>query len=215
VIDSLSASIGASMNDDETGNQFWDAVSALAIPALVIAHKSADASRTRARRVFGSMMHEARPRVIWNIEVATEGGYMVMECFKDSDYGLDGIKTAWDVEFTTPGEFQAPSRVYFNPIDPNSVVLDEDEEERPRRRGERQLNDPQTRRVLLRTVIDERGGLTAADAYIVLESAGMSTDLRRIRDDLAWLERNYDDIVSRDVPSAGGRPAVIYEKDNE
>ena len=47
VIDSLSASIGATLVDDEAANQFWDAVAALAVPVLVVAHKSADASSRR------------------------------------------------------------------------------------------------------------------------------------------------------------------------
>ena len=133
MIDSLSASIGRSLIEDEAANRFWDAVALLGVPSLVVAHKSAEAIRSRSRRVFGSIMHEARPRVIWNVETAYDSDYLLDGVFQGQRLRPPRDQTAWEVEFTTPGEFQAASRVYFNPIPPESVVFEDDEEEQPRR----------------------------------------------------------------------------------
>jgi hypothetical protein len=207
VIDSLSASIGGSLIDEEIANRYWDAVSALGVPALVVAHKSADAIRNRRARLFGSIMHEARPRLIHNVE--TQGSYAVMECFKDSDYGLRGTKTAWEVEFETPGEFQPAHRVHFNPIPAISVVFEEDEEQ-PRRRGQPQLTEAQVRRVLLRDTLMDGGLLSPGKAQELLAEAGIEVDVRRVRDDLAHLAADYAEIEVREMPSAGGRPTLEY-----
>jgi 5S rRNA maturation endonuclease (ribonuclease M5) len=207
VIDSLSASIGGSLIDEEIANRYWDAVSALGVPALVVAHKSADSIRNRRARLFGSIMHEARPRLIHNVE--TQASYIVVDCFKDSDYGLRGIKTAWDVEFETPGEFQPAHRVRFNPIPANSVVF-EDDEEQPQRRGQPQLTEAQVRRVLLRDTLMDGASLSPTRAQELLAEAGIEVDVRRVRDDLAHLAADYSEIEAREMPSAGGRPTLEY-----
>jgi 5S rRNA maturation endonuclease (ribonuclease M5) len=208
VIDSLSASIGGSLIDEEIANRYWDAVSALGVPALVIAHKSADAIRNRRARLFGSIMHEARPRLIWNTE--TQDRYIVIECFKDSDYGLKGTKTAWEVEFETPGEFQPAHRVHFNPMPADSVTF-EDDEERPIRRGQPQLTDAQRRRVVLRDELLQTLRLSIAEGVTLLAKVGIEATETQVGRDLRSLAEDYPEIIAEEMPSTGGRPALLYQ----
>ena len=212
VIDSLSASIGRSLIEDEAANRFWDAVALLGVPTLVVAHKSAESIKARSRRVFGSIMHEARPRVIWNVETAYDSDYLLMECFKDSDYALRGTQTAWEVEFTTPGEFQAASRVYFNPIPPESVVFDDEDEEQQPRRGQPQMAEAEVRRYAVLIALQGGAELSAQNVVdLVFNQLGVSVDPRRARDDLKFLEQRHPEVVTRESPAeGGGRATIVY-----
>lgn len=98
IVDSLSAGIGGTLIDDDRSNLFWDAVRVLGVPVFVIAHKSAQAGRERNARFFGSIMHEARVRVAWNVEREEESTAVRWECFKDNATGKVGKRLAWNWE---------------------------------------------------------------------------------------------------------------------
>lgn len=125
VVDSLSAGIGGTMVDDERSNLFWDAVRVLGVPVLVIAHKSAQAGRERSARFFGSVMHEARVRVAWNVERSPDTANVRWECFKDNATGHVGKRLAWAWEMhhgsaDDPDELMAVTATGMNP---NAVDL--------------------------------------------------------------------------------------------
>jgi len=125
VIDSESAAIGGSLLDDAKTNMFWDAVQTLGIPALVIAHKSAQNIRQREARFFGSIMNENRIRMAWNLEVEDASSRVVWSCFKDSYGAKEGTKLAWEWEFVSTGDDEAETlqTTTAQPIDWRNVNL--------------------------------------------------------------------------------------------
>ena len=126
IVDSMSAAIGGSMVDDDSVNQFWTAVDMLALPALVIAHKSLQNQRQREKAFFGSAMSAARVRLAWNVETPETTTEVVWECFKDNNSGMRGRKLAWEVGFHNEG--QGMDRylhsITFDETDPNLVLFD-------------------------------------------------------------------------------------------
>lgn len=146
VIDSMSASIGgAGLVGDDSVNAFWDAVRALAVPALVLAHRSAYANRQREARFFGSVMSEARVRMAWAAEVedtvvGADVRRVLWTCFKDSNFGLSGSRLAWEWQFFNEGEHDSRhvDSVSIEAINPNAVTLaspDDDDATPTRRHG--------------------------------------------------------------------------------
>ncbi len=126
VVDSMSAAIGGSMVDDDRVNRFWDAVRAIGLPALVIAHKSVDNVRRREKRFFGSVMNEARVRMAWNVEREPDTTRVLWECFKGSNGRHHGTRLAWAWEFTADGEDDTETLqvVKAQGIDPQNVNLE-------------------------------------------------------------------------------------------
>jgi hypothetical protein len=129
VIDSMSAAIGAGMVDDDAVNGFWDGVRSLGVPALVLAHKSADSINQRRKRFFGSIMSEARVRMAWNGEKAEDGSAVKWQCFKDNNTGHIGNELAWELDFETIGERDERQldRISFLGVNPKNVLLDPEE----------------------------------------------------------------------------------------
>jgi hypothetical protein len=127
IIDSMSASIGGGMVDDDTVNAFWDAVRLLDVPALVIAHKSAENISKRKARFFGSVMSEARVRMAWNVEKAEQSEHILWECFKDNNTGQMRKRLAWEVDFLSEGsgEDRQLGAVTFTGVKPHDVLLTE------------------------------------------------------------------------------------------
>lgn len=126
VIDSLSAGIGGSLVDDALANLFWDSVRVLGVPALVIAHKSAEKGRRRQTGFFGSVMHEARVRVGWNIEAEANDSGTRWECFKDNVAGKNGKRMAWHWDFTYGTEDGPEVLMAVTPrgVNPNDIDLE-------------------------------------------------------------------------------------------
>ena len=104
IIDSLSAAVGGSLVDDELANQFWNALSSLETPALVLAHKSQEAIRRNHQRVFGSVMHENRSRMLWDAYREPESHLVRWEVVSDNNTGRQGHKVAWRVNVANTGE---------------------------------------------------------------------------------------------------------------
>jgi hypothetical protein len=104
VVDSMSAAIGGSMIEDDRVNQFWDAIRAIDLPTLVLAHKSVDNIKRRERRFFGSIMNEARVRMAWNAERQPGTTRVLWECFKDSNGKHHGNRLAWTWTFNADPE---------------------------------------------------------------------------------------------------------------
>lgn len=123
IVDSLSAAVGGSLVDDELANKFWNAVSRLGVPALVLAHKSAEAIRKGHQRVFGSVMHENRSRMLWDAYRDTDSPRVKWEIVSDNNTGRTGDKLAWQVDITNEGEY--PERhldtVNFTAVNPDNV----------------------------------------------------------------------------------------------
>jgi len=144
VVDSLSAGIGGTLIDDERANLFWDAIRVLGVPAFVIAHKSAQAGRERNARFFGSVMHEARVRVAWNVERADDDDTVRWDCFKDNATGRAGKRLAWtwDAHNGTDEDPDALMAMAANGVNPNNVNLE------PRPEGGPQGPSPQQMRIL-------------------------------------------------------------------
>ena len=126
IIDSMSAAIGASLKEDDSTNAFYDAVRLLDRPTLVLAHKSAENIKKRARRFFGSIMSEVRLRMAWNAERVD--GAVVWECFKDNDTGLKGKKLAWQIDFGSTGQDEDArlESVAVRSVKPSAVDLREE-----------------------------------------------------------------------------------------
>jgi hypothetical protein len=134
VIDSMSASIGGGLIDDDVVNGFWDAIRILGIPALVLAHKSAENIKKREARFFGSIMSEARIRYAWNGEATRNGDTVVWSVFKDNNMGHLRTKLAWRVEITQEGDNEdrhmtevhlagiSPHDIHQPPDEPNTTV---------------------------------------------------------------------------------------------
>lgn len=123
VIDSLSAAIGGSLVDDEAARLFWNATSALRVPALVLAHKSSEAIRKGYKQPFGSVMHRNRPRMIWDA-VRQEGEPLVRwEVVDDNNSGRKGQRLAWRINIATEGEHEDErlASVTFQGVNPNDV----------------------------------------------------------------------------------------------
>lgn len=125
IIDSVSAAIGGSLLEDDRVNQFWDAVRALGVPALVIAHKSKESSRKRESTIFGSIMNEARIRMGWNVETLPHSTTVRWDCFKDSNGSLLYHRMAWQWEFVNQGAYEDAvlETVQATPVDPKNVAL--------------------------------------------------------------------------------------------
>ena len=148
VVDSMSASIGgAGLVGDDSVNGFWDAIRAMGVPALVLAHKSAQSGRTGEARFFGSVMSEARVRMAWNVETEkpAEGDTtrrVLWTCFKDNNHGSRGNRLAWEWSFFTEGEHddRRIDAVTIDALNPNAVSLAEaDQGQKPRGPGETHL----------------------------------------------------------------------------
>ena len=106
VLDSMSAGAGGSLLDDVVVNGYFDAVRLLGVPALVLLHKSAENIKAKRARAFGSIMHEVRVRMAWNVEKARDGDAVVWQVFKDNNTGRVGNKLAWRVALTQEGDDQ-------------------------------------------------------------------------------------------------------------
>lgn len=134
VIDSESAAIGGTMVDDDRVNRFWDAVRAIGLPALVIAHKSVANVKAREARFFGSIMNEARVRMAWNVEVEPDTTNVLWECFKDSNGRMMKHRAAWEWTFTNSGEAENSllEVVTAVALDPRNVNLRRSDDEEPR-----------------------------------------------------------------------------------
>lgn len=129
VIDSMSASIGGGLTDDDVVNSFWDAIRILGIPALVLAHKSAENIKRREARIFGSIMSEARIRYAWNGEATRNGDTVTWTVFKDNNMGHLNTKLAWRIEITQEGdnEDRHMTEVYLAGISPHDIHQSPDE----------------------------------------------------------------------------------------
>lgn len=104
ILDSLSAGVGGSLIEDKLANEFWDAVEYLDTPALITAHKSEEAIRRGHKKVFGSVMHHNRPRMIWDAQRDSHNPMVRWEVVNDNNSGLLGKKLAWHVAVATVGE---------------------------------------------------------------------------------------------------------------
>jgi hypothetical protein len=104
VLDSLSAAVGGSLVDDELANQFWNSVAAIEVPTLILAHKSQEAIRRNHQRVFGSVMHENRSRMLWDAYRETDSNLVRWEVVSDNNTGRKGQKLAWRVNIANEGE---------------------------------------------------------------------------------------------------------------
>ena len=127
VIDSLSAAIGGSLIDDELANLFWNAVSYLGVPALILAHKSSEAIRTKRKGAFGSVMHENRSRMLWDVSRDADAPSVAWEVVSDNNTGLKGNKLAWRIDVASVGEHEdksldAVSMTALNPLDVRVAV---------------------------------------------------------------------------------------------
>lgn len=125
VIDSQSAAIGGPLVDDDRVNRFWDAVRAIGLPALVVAHKSVANVKARETRFFGSIMNEARVRMAWNVEVEPDTTNVRWECFKDNNGRMMRHQVAWEWAFTNSGEDENSvlEVVTATALDPRNVNL--------------------------------------------------------------------------------------------
>jgi len=125
IIDSLSAAVGGSLVDDELANQFWNAAAILRVPVLVMAHKSDEAIRRGHKRAFGSVMHENRPRMLWNAQREPDSTTVLWEVVSDNNTGRAGYKVAWEVGIDTEGEDDERrlESVTFQAVNPNDVRL--------------------------------------------------------------------------------------------
>jgi hypothetical protein len=125
IIDSLSAAVGGSLVDDDLANQFWNAVAVLRVPALVMAHKSDEAIRRGHKRAFGSVMHENRPRMLWNAQREPGSSTVLWEVVSDNNTGRVGNKLAWRIDVDTVGddEEQQLEAVTFQAVNPSDVRL--------------------------------------------------------------------------------------------
>lgn len=123
VVDSMSASIGGGLIDDDVVNGFWDAIRTLGVPALVLAHKSAENIKKREARFFGSIMSEARIRYAWNGEATRNGDTVTWSVFKDNNMGRLRSRLAWRVEITQEGEHEDRhmTEVHLAGISPNDI----------------------------------------------------------------------------------------------
>jgi len=104
VIDSLSAAVGGSLIDDELANLFWNAVAAVETPSLILAHKSQEAIRRNHQRVFGSVMHENRSRMLWDAYREPDSTLVRWEVVSDNNTGRKGQQLAWRVNIANTGE---------------------------------------------------------------------------------------------------------------
>ena len=174
VIDSMSASIGSGgLIADDSVNAFWDATRALGVPALVLAHKSGHATRTKEASFFGSIMSAARVRMAWNVELedAKAGGttYRVLwQCFKANNSNLKGAKLAWEWDFENEGEHDAQrvESVAIDAINPNAVSIKEPDRGRGRGPGV-------THRAIVAALEKQGGPITRA---ALVQAAGKSTN---------------------------------------
>jgi len=123
ILDSLSAAVGGSLVDDELANGFWNAVSYLGVPALVLAHKSADAIAKGTKRAFGSVMHENRPRMVWDATRDPEGSTVKWTVFNDNNTGMKDYQVAWNVDLATEGTDETRRLVSceFEAVNPHDV----------------------------------------------------------------------------------------------
>lgn len=126
IIDSMSAAIGGGLIDDDSVNSFWDGVRTLGVPALALAHKSAENIQRRRKRFFGSIMSEARIRMAWNAETAANSSHVVWECFKDNYTDHYKDKLAWEIEMTSQGvdEEKQLVKASFLGVNPDNVTIE-------------------------------------------------------------------------------------------
>jgi len=123
IIDSLSAAVGGSLVDDELANLFWNAQAALETPALVLAHKSQEAIRRGHQRVFGSVMHENRSRMLWDAYREPDSALVRWEVVSDNNTGRKGQKLAWRIDVNNVGEDHARhlDSITITGVNPNDV----------------------------------------------------------------------------------------------
>lgn len=125
VIDSMSAAAGGDLVDAAVVNGFYDAARLLNVPALVLAHKSAENIKSRSARFFGSIMSEARVRLAWNAERATDSDLVLWSVFKDNNLGRHGMRLAWRMGFTGEGteEDERLTTIRVEGVNPDDVNL--------------------------------------------------------------------------------------------
>ena len=186
IIDSMSAAIGGGMVDDDAVNAFWDAVRALQVPALVIAHKSADNIAKKRARFFGSIMSEARVRMAWNAEKSEVTPHVLWECFKDNNTGHIGDKLGWEVELVTTGEgeHRKLTTVGFTGVNPNNIMLTMEQE---------QQSDTQSDRLL--RLLEQQGPMTTSQI-----AAKLKTSTNQVRSLLS----RHDALFSKDQQNRWG-----------
>ncbi len=123
IIDSLSAAAGGSLVDDELANQFWNAVAYLGVPCLVLAHKSQEAIRRGHQRAFGSVMHENRSRMMWDVHREPDSNLVRWEVISDNNTGRKGDTLAWRIDIKNEGEHQNRrlDTIQFTAVNPQDV----------------------------------------------------------------------------------------------
>ena len=126
VIDSMSAAISGPMVEDDEVNRFYSALTQLAVPTLVLAHKSDENQRKKRHRFFGSTMSENRVRMAWGADRAENGTELVWECFKDNNHGLKGSRLGFRVAIGNRGveEERVMESVRIDPVNPDSVSVE-------------------------------------------------------------------------------------------
>lgn len=180
VIDSMSASIGSGgLIADDSVNAFWDATRALAVPALVLAHKSGRATRNQEASFFGSVMSAARVRMAWDVQMeevkAGATTYRVLwQCFKANNSNLKGSKLAWEWEFENVGEHdeQRVETVTIDAINPDSVTIKEPDDGGGSGRG--RGRGPGVTHRAIAAALERQGGPMTRDSLV--KAAGKSTN---------------------------------------
>ncbi len=129
ILDSLSAAMGASLNEDEPANLFWDAIERINTPALVTAHKNKADTQRQRKGVFGSIMHQNRPRMVWDGTRETDSRLVRWECINDNNTGHQGNLLAWRVDIQNTGEHEHRrlDTVTFTAVNPDDVRTAPDE----------------------------------------------------------------------------------------
>src|SRR3990167_1770809 len=127
VVDSMSAASGGSMVEDESVNAFWDAVTLLGVPTLVLAHKSDENQRLKRPRFFGSTMSENRVRVAWSVERSRNSSEVVWSCFKDNNGRMAGhARLGFHIEIDNEGsdESEVMWAARVGAVDPDTVAVE-------------------------------------------------------------------------------------------
>ena len=76
VVDSLTAALHGSINDDDVAREFWNIVLSWRLTSLTIAHVNKAESKQKTsepKTIMGSMLHEQRPRGTWEVVPSREG----------------------------------------------------------------------------------------------------------------------------------------------
>jgi hypothetical protein len=180
ILDSISAAMGASLNEDEPANLFWDAVERINTPTLVTAHKNKQDATRGKKGIFGSIMHTNRPRMVWDGYREENSKLVRWECINDNNTGHQGNTLAWRVDITNTGEneHRRLDTVTFTAVNPDDVRQAPDEG--------KTLTDR------IAYCLGENGPLTAGEIALVLghQKASINTTLNRgpftKREDARW-----------------------------